>query len=147
MLRYSFWKGTGVIKRTNLLVTHASLLLCDSADSHEMCWIKAASDSVTQELCKAEYSRGFDLIKWVYRFILKDHCGGFVAWFHTSESRPGDSKLIDSREQQIFVLRMGFVIFLCQSQKNGDRKMATSMNEIDAEAQVVVSRLTVNTNS
>lgn len=119
MFRYSFWKRTGVIKGTNLLVTHASLLLCGSADSHEMRWIKVAADSVTQELCKDDYSRGFEFIKWVYCVILKDHTSGFVAWSQTSQSLPTSriffsviQKVLclltaeNNRASQSFVLRM-----------------------------------------
>lgn len=56
--------------------------------SHEMCPIKAASDSTTQELCRAESSWGFELIKRVYRFIVKDHSAGFVALPQTSAVLP-----------------------------------------------------------
>lgn len=44
--------------------------------------IKAVSESVTLELCKADYSWGFELIKWVCWFILKDHTSSFIGTVH-----------------------------------------------------------------
>lgn len=84
MLRYLFSeRGQGVMKGTNLLFTHGSLLLCYCADSHEMCWIKAASDAAILELCEADCSSGFDFIKRLPCFILKDQASGFCNAAHT----------------------------------------------------------------
>lgn len=108
---FIFWKGTGVIKGANLLFTHGSLLLCDYADSHEMRWIKAPSDSVTLELCNVDYSWGFEFIKWVYCFILKDHTIGF--WIADTRIFVHQFKKLlcsltaeNNRANQSFVLRI-----------------------------------------
>lgn len=125
MLRYLFWKGAGVIKGTNLLVTHARLLLCDSADSHEMSWIKAASDSVTWELSIREalswqiglllYLEGPYL--WFRRpFICCAHLRFFQFLFKglllIDDCLPGQK---NTRQSEV-------LLFLCQSQTNRIRK-------------------------
>lgn len=137
MLRYLFWKGAGVIKGTNLLVTHARLLLCDSADSHEMSWIKAASDSVTLELSIREalsWQIGLLLyLKGPYLWFRRPFIFHFISQiFSVFIQRPFAHWWLSARTEKYKTIR-SFVVPVPEPDKSNQKKGHENSKNASAE--------------